>query len=191
MSGAETPGAGADQRLGAGNERTGASFPAMRAAKRPRSIVAGPYGHPFHPVAVTIPIGAWTSSLVFDLVGLAADDPKAFAAGSRMLIAIGLVGAVGAAVLGLLDMSRIERRTPAYRAALVHLVLNTTGIVLFSIGLVVRIMDAGRIPIVGFVLSLIAAAGLSVSGWLGGKLSYRWGVRVADEQTQREGFEAA
>jgi uncharacterized membrane protein len=43
---------------------------------------------------------------------------------------------------------------------------------------------------VAFVLSLIAAAGLTVSGWLGGKLSYRWGVRVADEQTQREGFEA-
>ncbi|MCC4250302.1 MULTISPECIES: DUF2231 domain-containing protein [Microbacterium] len=190
MSGAGQPGAGAEQRLGAGGERTGASFPAMRSAKRPRSVVAGPYGHPFHPIAVTIPIGAWTSSLVFDLIGLAADEPAAFAAGSRLLIAIGLVGAVVAAVLGLLDMSRIERRTPAHRTALVHLALNTTAIILFSLGLVVRLLDAGRIPAVAFVLSLIAAAGLTVSGWLGGKLSYRWGVRVADEQTQREGFEA-
>ncbi|MCG7418005.1 DUF2231 domain-containing protein [Microbacterium sp. ACRRU] len=191
MSGPEQPGADADQRLGAGHERTGASFPAMRAAKRPRSIVAGPYGHPFHPIAVTIPIGAWSSSLVFDLVGLAADEPAAFAAGSRLLIAIGLVGAVAAAVLGLLDMSRIEKRTAAHRTALAHLVLNTTAIVLFTLGLVVRLLDAGRIPLVAFLLSLIAAAGLSVSGWLGGKLSYRWGVRVADEQTQREGFETA
>ncbi len=185
------PGPGPEQRLIAGRERTGASFPAMRAAKRPRSIIAGPYGHPFHPIAVTIPIGAWTSSLVFDLLGLAADDPAAFAAGSRMLIAIGVVGAVVASVLGLLDMSRIERRTPAHRTALAHLAINTTAIVLFSLGLLVRLVDAGRIPLVAFGLSLIAAAGLSVSGWLGGKLSYRWGVRVADEQTQREGFETA
>jgi uncharacterized membrane protein len=30
---------------------------------------------------------------------------------------------------------------------------------------------------------------LGISGWLGGKLAYRWGVRVADEHVQREGFE--
>ncbi len=27
-------------------------------AKRPRTVLAGPYGHPFHPILVTIPIGA-------------------------------------------------------------------------------------------------------------------------------------
>ncbi|SDC52934.1 Uncharacterized membrane protein [Microbacterium enclense] len=171
--------------------RSGASFPAMRAAKVPRAIVAGPYGHPFHPVAVTIPIGAWSSSLVFDLLGLAADDPRAFATGSRWLIAIGLGGAVGASVLGLLDMSRIPAGTPARRTALVHLVLNVTAMVLFSLSLVLRMLDLARVPVVAFGLSVIASLGLSVSGWLGGKLAYRWGVRVADENTQREGFEAA
>ncbi len=190
MTGDTGSGEPAGERIGGGQERSGASFPAMRAAKQPRTAVAGPYGHPFHPIAVTIPIGAWSSSLVFDLLGLASDDPAAFAAGSRLLIAIGLVGAVVAAVLGLLDMSRIERRTPAHRTALAHLALNATAIVLFSLGLVVRLLDAGRIPLVAFLLSLVAAGGLSVSGWLGGKLSYRWGVRVADEHTQREGFEA-
>lgn len=163
----------------------------MRAAKVPRAIVAGPYGHPFHPVAVTIPIGAWSSSLVFDLLGLAADDPRAFVTGSRWLIAIGLGGAVGASVLGLLDMSRIPAGTPARRTALVHLVLNVTAMVLFSLSLVLRMLDLARVPVVAFGLSVIASLGLSVSGWLGGKLAYRWGVRVADENTQREGFEAA
>lgn len=163
----------------------------MRAAKVPRAIVAGPYGHPFHPVAVTIPIGAWSSSLVFDLLGLAADDPRAFATGSRWLIAIGLGGAVGASVLGLLDMSRIPAGTPARRTALVHLVLNVTAMVLFSLSLVLRMLDLARVPVVAFGLSVIASLGLSVSGWLGGKLAYRWGVRVADDNTQREGFEAA
>lgn len=171
--------------------RSGASFPAMRAAKVPRSVVAGPYGHPFHPVAVTIPIGAWSSSLVFDLLGLAARDPRSFASGTRWLIAIGLGGAVGASVLGLLDMSRIPSGTPARRTAVAHLVLNVTAMMLFSLSLVLRVLDLARVPVVAFGLSLVASAGLSVSGWLGGKLAYRWGVRVADENTQREGFEAA
>jgi uncharacterized membrane protein len=31
------------------------------------SVLAGPYGHPIHPILVTVPIGAWTASLVFDI----------------------------------------------------------------------------------------------------------------------------
>jgi hypothetical protein len=31
-------------------------------------------------------------------------------------------------------------------------------------------------------------AALGVSGFLGGKLAYRYGVRVADESTQAEGY---
>ena len=33
-------------------------------------------------------------------------------------------------------------------------------------------------------LSAVALAALSVSGFLGGELAYRYGVRVADETTQ-------
>lgn len=44
-------------------------------ARRPRTGLAGPYGHPFHPILVTIPIGAWTASVVFDILGLVSDDP--------------------------------------------------------------------------------------------------------------------
>jgi hypothetical protein len=35
---------------------------------------------------------------------------------------------------------------------------------------------------------LVAVAILGASGWLGGKLAYHYGVRVADEHTQAEGF---
>jgi uncharacterized membrane protein len=35
---------------------------------------------------------------------------------------------------------------------------------------------------------VVAVAILGASGWLGGKLAYHYGVRVADEQTQAEGF---
>ena len=36
----------------------------VEAAKRPVTKLAGPYGHPFHPALVTVPIGAWVASLV-------------------------------------------------------------------------------------------------------------------------------
>jgi uncharacterized membrane protein len=38
------------------------------------------------------------------------------------------------------------------------------------------------------LLSIVALALLGASGWLGGKLAYHFGVRVADEATQAEGF---
>ena len=48
--------------------------------------------------------------------------------------------------------------------------------------------DQGQVAIGPLVLSLFSVAALGASGYLGGKLAYRYGVRVADEQTQAEGF---
>jgi len=65
------------------------------------SRLAGPYGHPLHPILVTVPIGAWVASFV----------------------------------------------------------------------------------------SAVALGVLTVSGWLGGQLAYRYGVRVAEESTQAEAYQ--
>ncbi|MFD5215343.1 DUF2231 domain-containing protein [Microbacterium sp. NPDC058345] len=158
-------------------------------AKQPRTVVAGPYGHPFHPIAVTIPIGAWISSIVFDIVALASDEPAAFVAGANVLIVIGLVGAVVAAVLGLMDLSQLTAGTPARRVALTHMTLNLSVTALFVVSLILRLTgDADDLSILGFILSIVAVLVLGVSGYLGGKLAYRYGVRVADEDTQEEGF---
>lgn len=160
-------------------------------AKRPRTALAGPYGHPFHPILVTIPIGAWTTSLVFDLIGIFVDDPTPYVVGARILIVVGLVGAVLAAVWGFLDYLQLERGTPAQKTGLVHMLLNLGAMALFAVNLIVRFLgDDDEVSIVGLVLTLIALAALSMSGWLGGKLAYTYGVRVADEQAQDEGFRA-
>src|SRR4051794_1560001 len=103
----------------------------LRRAKRPRSAIAGPYGHPFHPILVTIPIGTWVASLVFDIVGLASDDPTPYVIGARILILIGLIGAVLAAIWGFLDYSQLEKGTAAKRTATIHMALNLGVTVLF------------------------------------------------------------
>jgi uncharacterized membrane protein len=67
---------------------------------------------------------------------------------------------------------------------------NLTAVALYGVSLAVRVgsVDEGDVTVPGFSLSVAALALVGVSGWLGGKLAYRYGVRVADEGTQAEGF---
>jgi uncharacterized membrane protein len=164
---------------------TGTTLP----AKRPRTALAGPYGHPFHPILITVPIGAWVASFVFDLISKNSDRPEVFAEGAFWLIIIGLVGAVLAAIFGLMDLLTIPSKTPAATTALTHMALNTIVLVLFGISALIRESD-GRDEVSNTALGLSIAGllVLGISGFLGGKLSYSYGVRVADEGTQAAGY---
>jgi uncharacterized membrane protein len=161
-------------------------------AKHPVTPAAGPYGHPFHPILVTVPIGAWVGSLVFDIATKAkSGGSQHLAYGSSWLIAIGLVGAVLAALFGLMDLSRLRRGTAALKVALTHMVLNLSVTALYAINLWMRHDDFDRHPRVTtgqLVLSLVSLGLLGVSGWLGGQLAYKYGVRVAHETDQAEGY---
>jgi uncharacterized membrane protein len=160
-------------------------------AKEPVSAaLAGPYGHPFHPMLVTVPIGAWVCSVVFDIASLLAGSGGELATGARWLVAIGVVSALAAATVGFLDFFAIPTGTRAHRTALVHMSLNlaiTTG---FAGCFVWRLGDSGPTPAGPLVLSLVLLAALGVSGGLGGKLAYHYGVRVASEAVQAEGFQS-
>ena len=91
-------------------------------AKHPVSLMAGPYGHPFHPILVTIPIGAWTASLVFDIASHVTTGHSFLAQGSLWLIVIGLIGALAWAAfvillpVALLGFTMFFRWIGAYRA---------------------------------------------------------------------------
>jgi uncharacterized membrane protein len=163
---------------------------ALRRSKRPRSIVAGPYGHPFHPLLVTIPIGGWVASLIFDIAAAATGDTEAFSRGAAWLLGIGLVGALVAAVVGLMDLATLESGTRVRKLALTHMTINLFAVVVFGISWVLRIApaDYSQPNVPAIVLSVIGLLAISASGFLGGELVFRRGVRVADEETQREGF---
>lgn len=166
---------------------------ARQAAKEPVStMLAGPYGHPFHPILVTVPIGAWVSGLVFDIASRVVDDPGFLTKGSQWLIAIGVLGALAAALVGFLDLFAIPTGTPAFRTGLVHMSLNLTVTAAYVVNFLWRQGDYGEpksVQIGQLILSAASLAALTVSGYLGGKLAYRYGVRVADETTQAEGFQ--
>lgn len=163
-----------------------------RAAKEPASPLAGPYGHPIHPLLVTVPIGAWMSSVAFDLIGPASEDEFAYAIGAKRLLDIGIIGATGAGMFGLLDFLRIAPGTRAWYTGLAHMGLNLGAIGLFAVNSAARgrrLRDRPSGPAVTWWqrgLSLTTAMSLLLSGWIGGSLTYHYGVRVADEDHQRE-----
>ena len=160
-------------------------------SKRPVSApLAGPYGHPFHPILVTVPIGAWVASLVFDVASRFADEPGPLTDGSMWLIAVGVVGAVAAASIGFLDFFSIPPGTSAHRTALAHMSLNLVVTAAYGAGFLWRHSATadGAVGPGQIALSVVSLVGLAISGSLGGRLAYRYGVRVADEATQADGF---
>jgi uncharacterized membrane protein len=163
----------------------------LHQAKQPVSLLAGTYGHPLHPILVTVPIGAWVTSMVFDVASHVVRQPGFLAQGSVWLIAVGVLGALAAACTGFLDLFAIPTDTRAFGTALVHMSLNLAVTTVYAIAFVWRLGDyhhPASVPVLKVVLSAACLAVLALSGFLGGKLAYRYGVRVADETTQAEGF---
>ena len=138
-----------------------------------------------------MPIGAWVASFVFDIASRLSGEPSVFAKGAFWLIGLGLLGAAAAALLGFLDLFAIPTGTRAFRTGLLHLSLNLAVVALYVVGLPLRrgrLVQPDGVPVGLIVLSAVALGVLTVSGWLGGQLAYRYGVRVADESTQAEAY---
>lgn len=162
----------------------------LQQAKHPISLVAGPYGHPIHPMLVPIPIGAWVASLVFDIASRLVDDPDFLVRGAYWLIAMGVVAALLAAVFGIMDLLAIPRGTRPFKVGLVHMSMNVTLVAVFAASFFARInqptSEATDVWLVA--VSAVAILALLVSGILGGRMSYHYGVRVVAEAKQVEGY---
>ena len=137
-------------------------------------------GHPIHPMLVTIPIGLWIFSLVVDLVALRSDSPQTWALVAFYAMVGGIVGALAAALPGLIDLLSLE--DPAIKkTALVHMSINLTVVALYALNAWMR--STAAVPgDITLALSVLAIAMLLVSGWLGGKMVYLSGVGVSTEQ---------
>jgi uncharacterized membrane protein len=97
-------------------------------------------------------------------------------------------------MFGVLDLLNLPRRTAAFSTGRLHAILNSAALVIFLLGFIWRFNTQDSwdsAPIGPLVLSIIGLAVISVSGFLGGKLAYRYGIRVAEESVQAEGFGAS
>ena len=138
-------------------------------------------GHPIHPMLVTIPIGLWLFSLFSDVMALRSAAPEAWALVALYTLSGGIVGALAAALPGLIDLLSLE--DPAIRkTALIHMSLNLTIVALYIVNAWLRWKGGSVVGGVPFALSVLSVAMLAVSGWLGGKMVYLAGVGVSTEQ---------
>jgi len=133
-------------------------------------------GHPLHPVFTDVPLGAWTTGLVLDAVGAIRDD-EGLQRAADVAMAVGLVGAAGAAVTGLTDWSETQGRSR--RTGLLHGLLNITATALYATAYALRKSGSRSsgtsCAIAGYTIALGAA-------FLGGDLVFdqRVGVTHAD-----------
>ncbi|MGI9155315.1 MAG: Rieske 2Fe-2S domain-containing protein [Marmoricola sp.] len=138
-------------------------------AGRLKDLLSGTaLGHPAHPLLVTLPIGAWVSATVLDLVGGSRSRGAA-----QTLVAVGTLAAVPAAVTGASDWS--DTLGAERRAGFVHALANYTALGLYTASWNAR--RHGRHG-AGMRHALVGAGVLSFGGWLGGHLAYSLGVGV-------------
>ena len=130
-------------------------------------------------------------SLVFDFVSYGSSEPRIWSVGAMWLILLGVLGAAAAAIFGTIDLLNLPKGTTASNTGRIHAALNSTALVIFLCGFLwrFRTQDSWEAAPVGpLVLSVIGIAVVGASGFLGGKLAYHYGIRVADESVQAEGF---
>ena len=138
--------------------------------------------HPLHPILIPLPIGLWVFSLVADLVFLAGWGGPTWKAVAWYTMGGGIVGAVLAAVPGLIDFFSITDRR-AGQVAIRHLICNGAALVLFVISFVLRFRDPmGGVPV---AVSVIAIVALGIGGWLGGELVFVHGMGVKPPPNRR------
>ncbi|MFL6099235.1 MAG: DUF2231 domain-containing protein [Actinomycetales bacterium] len=150
--------------------------------------LSGPPGHPFHPFVVLLPVGAFVSSLIFDILTWTRPGELPWLVdGAWWLIGVGLIGAGLAALFGVIDLARIPRRSRPWRVALAHAGLNAVVAALFFAGYVWRAGDHVELDKTRpgqVALSAVAVAVLIGSVVLGQTLTYGFGTRVDRRATE-------
>ncbi|MFE5211478.1 Rieske 2Fe-2S domain-containing protein [Streptomyces sp. NPDC056600] len=153
------------ERWGGADRLADAVQKVVRAAplgRRGRDLLHGlPIGHPLHPVLVQVPVGAWMSTAVLDL--LPGQERAA-----RRLVGVGLAVAGPAAVAGWVDWADLQRQQR--RVGLLHAALNNAAVWLYAGSYAAR--RSGRQGL-GRGLAVAGLTAVSVGGALGGHLAYR------------------
>jgi uncharacterized membrane protein len=137
--------------------------------------------HPLHPALVHVPTALWPMALLMDVISQFRPD-NAFVQLAFYAIGLGLVVAILAIPTGYADWTDIRPEKPAWKLGLYHMILNVIISILWGINLALRVQGSQTdssvsLGLVG--LSAVAMLLLLVSGYLGGRMIYAYGINVA------------
>ncbi len=144
------------------------------------TLVKGFPGKPLHPPLTDVSIGAYTAGVAMLVVGGLGFEQAAMATGAVLAIAVGLIAAVPTIITGLLDLFGISPGTPARTLGWWHLAVMATATGMFLGTLRVQLdgYSEGTISTLAVVLGVLSEALLVIGGYLGGALTYVYGLRV-------------
>ncbi|MGH3937939.1 MAG: DUF2231 domain-containing protein [Pseudonocardiaceae bacterium] len=142
-------------------------------------------GKPLHAPWTDIGIGAYTAGVVMLVAGASGFEETAMATGSVLAIGVGLLAAVPTVITGLLDLFAIPADAPARTLGWYHLAVmaTATGLFIGTLRLQLAGYSSGDIILSALVLGVISEVVLIVGGYLGGVLTFVYGVHV---QNRRE-----
>ena len=142
-------------------------------AQKARNFLNGTWlGEPLHVILTDAPIGAWTMALLFDGLELITKR-REFALAADTSIAMGLVGAVGAAAAGAVDWSDVD--PPARRVGMIHGLLNLSATSLFAASFILRRKKSRT---AGRVTAALGEVVMTIAAKLGGRMVYQYRVGV-------------
>ena len=138
--------------------------------------------HPIHPMLVALPIGLWVFSLISDIIYRTGWGPAVWNDVAFYTMAGGIVGALIAAVPGLIDLLSLSGKSKAI--GVWHMIFNLIAVAIFAVNLWLRTTypPSANLP---FALSVLGVVLLGVSGWLGGELVYKHAVAVDSRQNAK------
>lgn len=136
------------------------------------------FGHPIHPILVTLPVGLFITAVVCDIIYLFTQNTF-FNVVAYYDIIIGIIGGLTAAIFGFRDWLALPSATRAKSIGGMHGLGNVTLVALFLVSWLLRRPNDNFTPttlalvfsFVGILLGLLTA-------WLGGELVYRLGVAM-------------
>ena len=144
--------------------------------------------HPLHPILAHLPTSLWPVALVFDVLSLLGIGGNAGVQAAFYAILFGVGAALLAIPAGLADWSEIKREKPAWRLGLYHMIINIAATTLWLLNLVLRWVDVGRVTEVGvfpLVLSVVGVGMIAVSGYLGGRMVYDYGIAIGRQSKKK------
>jgi uncharacterized membrane protein len=139
-------------------------------------------GHPIHAMLIAFPLGLFITGTVFDILTLITGSDL-WRVLAFYTIAAGIIGGLAATVPGFIDYLSLSGR--ARWVATWHMAFNLAVMVLFGASFILRTTWGSQWVPAGSslpqALTIIGAALLGISGWLGGSLVYKHGVGTVSQ----------
>jgi nitrite reductase/ring-hydroxylating ferredoxin subunit/uncharacterized membrane protein len=144
--------------------------------RRLKSLLNGTwFGHPLHPAITDVPITAWMLTAIFDIIWLISHTPWA-AYGAFVTVIVGLLGALGAIVTGLVDWS--DTYGAERRVGLNHALFNATATILYVVSFVLRLLSGPGDEVAAVIIGFVGLVSVIYAAYLGGDMVFTKGTGV-------------